>query len=88
MNTPASNDASMTMTKTTIGTSFATVTMRFTAVAWRTPRAMSRWHTQMHAEAPATARTVLPSPRPGRNAPSAAIANVRKKTLPTTLLAQ
>ena len=57
-------------TKTAIGSTFATLTMRLTAAASRAPRRTSRKKTQRATDETATATGVSPSPSAGTTAPT------------------
>ena len=76
------------MMKTIRGTILAMVTTTLTTAASRMPRRMSRWYSHRSAEETTVARSVVPSPNPGRNTPIAVIRRTRYPTLPIQALNQ
>lgn len=75
-------------TKTRMGTTLATVTIRLMAAASLTPRLMSRKNAHRPAEESSMARTVSPSPSAGAIAPIVDMMSTQYVTLPTQALAQ
>ena len=76
------------MMKTIRGTTLAIVTTTLTTAASRMPRIMSRWYSHRSAEETIVARSVVPSPKPGRNTPIDVMRRTRYPTLPIQALTQ
>ena len=74
--------------KTTRGTTLAIVTTTLTTAASRMPRMMSRWYSHRSAEETTVARSVVPSPKPGRKTPMEVMRRTRYPTLPIQALTQ